>query len=512
MTKQKGGKVFGKGSYGTVFGIPRIPCITEGYEDISNVKEVSKIFNKYEDAYDEYDIVDRLDRLLGDDKDKASNFFVLPLDLCVVNPVELQVNDIYKDDSWSMYNGKKLYDTYFTEDEKGEITIPQQVIYEEADNSLYNIAGNIKDPLDFEDFVRKLFNICKGVQLLQNKGLIHGDLKLDNAVSIDKQFKMIDIGDINSMKTMTEMTNNMPGGFEYYSWPSIVAWLSYFDTRYLEQIQEEDVREHFFNDGRRIMTNVGILYLINLASDYSARNIREYIPRESILSRINAKDISDDIKKLIHQVNIMILDDKLFKYPNMVKTYYSYSSLISALETNPTLPQISKYNEIMSSFDNDEELKVDLLKRVDIYSLGIMIQGSIIRLLFNYKDKLDEDEEQLLINFLDLVIDCCEQRERAADINEITRKWAKILDIREDEDVEAVEERGGAAAGGSDGFNWTVVGGKRKKKSRKLKRKNKVKTIKKKKSITKNKRSSRHKSKKKRSNKSISRKHKSKKN
>ena len=41
--KNKGGEYLGKGTYGSVYGNPRLPCQDENYEDIKDKDDISKI-------------------------------------------------------------------------------------------------------------------------------------------------------------------------------------------------------------------------------------------------------------------------------------------------------------------------------------------------------------------------------------------------------------------------------------------------------------------------------------
>ena len=443
MTEQVGGKVFGQGTFGTVFGLPRIPCSNETLADVSGLNEVSKVFSSQRAALKEFSVNTRLQPLLGDDFTEVNKYLVLPKKVCDINLAEVQDEDVYTDEEWGTYKGKDMWQIMFEE----PASVPWQVVYDEADTSLLDITRNIANVDDFRSFVCKLLNVCKGIQLLQKHGLIHGDIKSGNAVSMDGVFKLIDIGDINSMADITVMINRMPTSFEYIAWPAIVAWLSYFDRDVAYDIEEDGVKDMFYNaDGMKEMTNDGIRYLYSASADFNSDSIINYIPFMSVINIFDTKGLEEEDIALIHEVNVSIMGEKLFGYPGFTRTFYKDSVFLEALQGDETLPLIDTYNHLINSYGSDEEAKVDILKRVDIYSLGIILVGALTR-LFKSNSELSEEDREFVVKFVRIVRECCVQRDRSADINEITKMWVDavggVVAVPVVEDVEeagAVEE------------------------------------------------------------------------
>ena len=89
----------------------------------------------------------------------------------------------------------------------------------------------------------------------------------------------------------------------------------------------------------------------------------------------------------------------------------------------------AKFNTIFTSFESEEEMKLDLFKRIDIYSFGIMVLCVIkqyIVLIRKSKSvtyaKLDYIHE--LYIFVNI---CCNQREHVVNINDLVILYDGIL-------------------------------------------------------------------------------------
>ena len=78
------------------------------------------------------------------------------------------------------------------------------------------------------DNLTKLRNVVIGVQKIQERGFIHGDLKAVNIIAIDGTFKIGDNSDLRSIADEKADMLNMPEAFEYYVWPSIVIYSVFF--------------------------------------------------------------------------------------------------------------------------------------------------------------------------------------------------------------------------------------------------------------------------------------------
>jgi hypothetical protein len=77
---------------------------------------------------------------------------------------------------------------------------------------------------------------------------------------------------------------------------------------------------------------------------------------------------------------------------------------------------------------NRDELKLDLFKRIDIYSFGIMVLEVIYNYINENNEKIDESLRTMIMELYDFVEKCCIQTERCADINTLVTEYESIID------------------------------------------------------------------------------------
>ena len=89
---------------------------------------------------------------------------------------------------------------------------------------------------------------------------------------------------------------------------------------------------------------------------------------------------------------------------------------------------IIKYLEKRMS-ESPKTAKLDLFKRADIYSLGILLFQFIRWFIRFNRTILTSKELALLINFIFIGYSCCIQLDKVIDINLIEREWSSALNI-----------------------------------------------------------------------------------
>ena len=95
--RMHGGKLLGSGTFGSVYGEPRIPCEGEDIHDLRD-NEVSKAFNNIRYADEEYDVI----RRLGEKhipRDELNRYFILPIQQCLPDKQKLK-NPPYNNPIW----------------------------------------------------------------------------------------------------------------------------------------------------------------------------------------------------------------------------------------------------------------------------------------------------------------------------------------------------------------------------------------------------------------------------
>jgi hypothetical protein len=102
----------------------------------------------------------------------------------------------------------------------------------------------------------------------------------------------------------------------------------------------------------------------------------------------------------------------------------SYPSIVD----NGVPDFLGKYNAIFQGFATVGEAKMDLFKRIDIYSFGMLILlcvGSYVK--YKNKSLIDEEIRELMMKLYAFVYKCCNQTERVVDINEIIDEYQSIV-------------------------------------------------------------------------------------
>jgi hypothetical protein len=88
----------------------------------------------------------------------------------------------------------------------------------------------------------------------------------------------------------------------------------------------------------------------------------------------------------------------------------------------------AKFNTIFSSFDSEEELKLDLFKRIDIYSFGIMVLYVIKKYIgCLYGKRVIKEKLDYIYYLYHFVYLCCYQNERVANIDNLVVAYNAIL-------------------------------------------------------------------------------------
>lgn len=439
---KKGGKLFGKGAYGTVLGSPRIPCVGETYEDIKDKKEVSKVFSQQAFADQEGQVREKIKSILGDDTfNELIKYAVFPITKCKINKTEMSSQpDIYNE-VW------------------GTSSIPnmdvEQVISEQGSSDLSTYLQHIQpltshDTLySLPDILQKLKSILSGIDILQKNKLVHFDLKAGNCISLKKDdkdvFKIIDVGDIDLISSMNHFkTQTQYLGYPYR--PSINICYDFFDLS----------SANYTTEIKNVILTQDILKKIvsGPQSNYSLSAIQyfDYILKNSLFQP--GFNMEEDEKNFINTLYVLLISQKVFHFglTNMENPLESellhtpnpsYYGIYHISHPSASLPYynsniqtgIDYYNNIIKTNFIDTgktllELKEDLLLRTDIYSFGIIL----LELLNNYNKNFEDDEpitpeEKILyLRICLLAYECCYQFETVKDSAHISSILENILE------------------------------------------------------------------------------------
>jgi hypothetical protein len=403
--------------------------------------QVGKIYENDIEAEQEMGVVRRL-RKGGFNIDEMSQYFILPIKMCQINRDALgriPYNAPYNDPAWrssqnGWYQNDKILNSTTNLPPEWNTMVVSKLGTSDIAAIITNSDSNSIDDIKLFDNLTKLQNVVIGVQKIQERGFIHGDLKAINIIAIDGTFKIGDNSDLRSIADDKANMLKMPQAFEYYVWPSIVIYSYFF-------IPSKPYNRHYpyiakHNDEAQFDTTKPILEHYKKQEDFNDNSIRNEMRIYLIepfrigltigFTQAQVDRTTAIIKKLVRQ--------KLFNYNLLLSDFnkcISATTFKNALINNDVgiLRYLDKLNDLMTSYANMAEAKMDLLKRVDIYSLGLVILNCVGEYI-KYKKKYAEQvlKPDVIIELYELVYLCCNQNvNQCPYIDDIAEEYDRIL-------------------------------------------------------------------------------------
>jgi serine/threonine protein kinase len=422
--KKNGGKFFAKGSFGYVYGNPSLKC--SGEEDDASDLTVSKIFKSEDYATDEINVLDRLRETLSQTElDNLQQYAILPIKKCDIDRAVIKRYP-YNTNDWKKDNNGKI--GIFTQDGLPETELidgietpiyKSMIIQPKGGDSLFTIFQAINSDESFITCIIKLIGIAKAIQILQNKNFIHGDIKSSNCIEHDTIFKLIDMTDVRNIET-TDDAKAMPNAIGYYIWPPTCVYTGFFNdtTNYPDQIN---------------LTQRKFVLQYAQQNIFNNNNYFTFIP-EFLIKPFNitlANGFTADENTDIISKRDLLWKQKTFGYKS-VYTPMTKENVITFIEslTQPLKiqPFLDKFNGYFQAFDSPNNVKLDIFKRVDIYSFGILINeciGNYIK--YTNNSQIDENIRTLMINLYSIIYDCCIQTAKCIDFNTIADRYSQLI-------------------------------------------------------------------------------------
>ena len=85
----------------------------------------------------------------------------------------------------------------------------------------------LRDVLKWCPTTTKILNIAKGLEMMHNKGIVHGDFKPENCIEIDNTYKIIDMDTSTYIKTNNPkrkgLINKIMISYMYIYYPSLLS-------------------------------------------------------------------------------------------------------------------------------------------------------------------------------------------------------------------------------------------------------------------------------------------------
>jgi len=407
--------LIGKGSYGLVYGHPRLPFYEEKYSQIKHNKEVTKVFTSRAEASKEFSVIQKFKNNINDkDLEKINDYLVLPIKAGFLNLTE-------------MINYEEVYSRNLIKNIQTTRLDSFVLAYPKSDNNLNDELKKILNFIDFRNYLKKSINILEGIKFLLNNNFVHLDLKNTNMLSIDKQFKIIDLTEVHYLKDLYQ--NDLPvGNTLYLIWPFTHMYTLFFIN----------------NNQPKIHLNTRIF--LNQYSSFKKQNLICYDHLKDYFIKgfeIDNLGFTEEEIKEIKTIQLNLLLQKFFKDPEILKDeeknqvfeFFDNKNLeLSFFHENlmldATRSLVKKFNEIFNSFPSSEELKEDLFKRTDIYAFGIFILVALTHFHKVIKLKrleLNSFERNFILQLYQFINLCCYQKEKVIDVNMVYQEFKKII-------------------------------------------------------------------------------------
>jgi serine/threonine protein kinase len=340
----RGGKVFGRGTYGIVLGEPRIPCDTEEFirDRIDSKQEVSKLFFNEEEVKNVVSTLELLNKAFTKDELKDLNkYFILPKNLCKLNKASMKAHKSVYNDAWREWTDLSKHTVQTTSDQ--------------GKHDLYSELSSLTTKDDIIGFLKKLRRIVEGLEKIHSKNIIHGDLKLRNTmVDLNGNFKIIDVDELRDVEKLNFDASFFYNKHSYAIWPTLANMflINYYKTTYASN--DEFIAKTIntlFNESSSEIFHAQYDHVLSLISrpDFSKTILYEKDP-------VNYTTISDEILKTLVKKHGEKPSDHLIAVYTFIDRYSFGMILLSTLK---------RYFEIVGEKDDDDQLTADLLEIIE---------------------------------------------------------------------------------------------------------------------------------------------------
>ena len=341
--KLRGGKVFGRGTFGVVLGEPRIPCENEDFvrDRIESKQEVSKLF--FNEADIEKVVVTRelLHKAFTPDELKDLNdYFLLPENLCKINKKEMRKHSSIYSSAWR--DGTEI----------SKHTV--QITSDQGKRDLYTELANISTKAELITFLKKMRQIIEGIEKIHDKNIVHGDLKLQNAmVDLKGNFKIIDVDELRNINTFDFEPAYFYENHSYEIWPTLVNIfiINYYDIKFATS-------DEFIKSSQASRFNVQSAEHFHLNYDDTLSKITRHNFSKTLLKEkdpANYGKIGEKILKIVSNKYGKTGKDQLRGIYKYIDRYSFGIMLLSALK---------RYFEIVGA-KNDDPIIADLLEIIE---------------------------------------------------------------------------------------------------------------------------------------------------
>lgn len=466
----KGGQFLGAGTFGAVYS-PNLPCDTD-HIDSGSSKFVSKIVYDPSDCEQEYSPAVILSEVFTEAQlRRFSGYAAVPLKKCDVHPDATRHNRY--DDEWLKDSRGRFGPIDISDTNKWMIRgreIPGsicQVLYKRGKIDFHTAISQTTNLVELTEYMDSLLSVAKGIQMLQEKDLVHLDIKPANVVLFKEALaggeflvpKLIDLGDLRKISSI--------GREEYYKYfinamypyyPPSTAWLTlaihrevtaydvYSQLKQILMLRENQKRIPLF--WTQIAAGLYKLYAaLNAVPSFSPiAMLIESIARRYIYERtfgafdrvsfpdtetatpvyLTREEIATRIRNYVRPIRL--------RNPRGRRThkYTPFVSMMTARYMNPLdEPLLADGSRPATPTDLSANERVKrILKHIDVYQFGILLLSVIaFSRIADYRPLLTPENFphiQGMMCYIELAASCIFETEKPTTMEDILCQFTQI--------------------------------------------------------------------------------------
>jgi serine/threonine protein kinase len=410
------GKKIGSGAFGYILGEPRLPDTQENLEQVLKLKQVCKVFGHNDECDREYNNIDYIINNISKNVN-LKDYLVLPIKKCTIN--KYYVDKIL----FKMEKSQNRKFIYHKDNNK-------MIVYPKGNTDLYDLIKYVYSFNDFFIIIKKLFNILQGIECLLNNKIIHFDIKLNNILLINDKFKIIDLSELSFLSDKYKY-NLDHQSILYYCWNPLILYYYYLD----QDIQQINVNNEYIkkilksNDfNRKQSTYIYKTFILSfdiIDLGFSMNEISQVLEiRDMILEQKILREYSEDIRyyKIYNLMELINIDrDSIWRS-------FFYSDEIIYIDK--FLNKFNKYFEELRQKEGKDQVKQNILKRLDLYSFGVVLMEVIKNIIQYYREmnfQFNKSNKVIIMQLYNIIFLCCYQKLEMPNIEEIINQYNKLF-------------------------------------------------------------------------------------
>jgi WD40 repeat protein len=437
--KHIGGKFYGEGSSGAIFGLPRAPY-SEKYDfsvtldikenktqnktptfnfnpknnnkenqetievliqDKNMLNQVSKFFFRdISFLYEANRYINILKHIFNNlSKEDIDKYFNLPLNLGIINK-DLMCNPNYN----SIYN--KTWLGISDKNQTNNKTF-KQILDSSSPYQITFFMGESLLNISLELFYQKYINVLESLKLLNNNDIIFDDFKLDNLIFVNDSIKQSDFSSILKFNqiTLDSLPHTILRQYFYESYnPLLMMLLKYYlyqrenKPKTVEEIYQEafKFRESTKNFVKEFDKNVIDRIKLLIKNNVNLELELNFVDDIYEIKEINNSILKSELRMSIKEILMNLIYNRQMNTKNTIKIL---SNLVFYFDKK--YKSTNKNNTINNIINN-------ILQRINIYSTGYIIFDFLSEKIDRDEIKTEKDID-ILYNLLLISFTCCNQ-------------------------------------------------------------------------------------------------------